>query len=131
MATFKQLYKRPRGTFVGHEPHGDGDVYVTLLITPENFEGEWHEVLDEAFDEAGGELLEDPEYQIFGFYNVSHEEFDPEDGEVPPQFDAVLFFKESKGGQDGPIFAFDVDGGAAGDPELWADSFEEVGFTPV
>lgn len=131
MSSFKALYTQPLGTFVHSDPYQNGDRYETILISPEHFHGEWHELLEDTFGDGGEELLEDPDYQLIGFFNVSHEEFNPEDGEVPPQFDAILFFRHSEGGEDGPVYALDVDGTAHGEPEVWAPSFEAVGFKPL
>ena len=124
MSSFEALHTTPTGTFVCSYPNDDDDAFITILITRESFSEEWHEMLEDTLEEAE-ELLADPDIMIFGFYNVSPDEFSPEDGEAPPQFDAVLVFKHSEGGVEGPVYAIDVD---VLELERWEDAFEDCDF---
>lgn len=129
MSSYKSLLTKKTGTFVTSDPQGDGDAYVTLLVHAPSLGDEYQDVFEDTFDGAA-DILGDSDWRLIGFFNVPDEEFDPDAGEAPPQFDALLFFRRSAGGESGPVFALDVDGTANGEPTEWAESFEAAGFEP-
>ncbi len=127
MSSFSDLYTVPEGVFVQSFPNGDDEKYVSVLITRENFNDSWEEMIAETFEEAEEEL-DSSDLLIFGVFNAQYDEFAAENLMYAPQFDVLLLFKHSEGGVAGPVYGMDVE---TAEIEKWRDSFEDCGFAPL
>jgi hypothetical protein len=125
MPTFRELLTDPPVLVLCDDPHGVGPAWFTLLVDDQELNDE----CVEAVEKVAGGILEHDELQLIGFYNVPEEEFDPA-GEAPPEFDALLFFRESEGGEEGPVYLLELEGKNR-HFEVFAPSFADAGFRQI